>query len=239
MLVKARWLLAVLISTTAWAVPFRRELKRDFAADDAFQATGGVQLFYELTPPPGTGESLSAFRCLDVKNRWAALKGPLYVVTSRISYTLDKPASFFTERRVTDLAYVQAIAPGMEVTARPEGGFRSHRAPANTFFIHFRDDVDPSSCAAQLALEPGKAAAVVVQENTDFARVMGWRTAEQSLTWSFHHALGPRRTRVTVLTLSYLHNVPPFFMGSAQRLFQGTLDETLAVVGALRAAPTP
>lgn len=220
----------LLISSVMTASPaWKREARADFAADPAFQADGGVQLYFGLLSPEGA----AAYQSLDLNGRGAAE----HVAVVRLSYTLEKDASFFTRERVTDLAYVQAIAPDMDVSQQPDGGFHVGRMPANRFSVRFFADASGFPAQTRLAHEPGMPASLVVQENTGFARVMGMRTAEASLTWTLHHALAPGRTRVTVLTVSYLHNLPPFFLGGEARVFRETVENALRLISRLRAYP--
>ncbi|MDP1821622.1 MAG: hypothetical protein Q8L48_00180 [Archangium sp.] len=221
---------ALLISSVMTAGPaWQREARADFAADPAFQADGGVQLYFGLMRP----DEAAAFRTLDLNGRGEAE----HVAVVRLSYTLEKDASFFTRERVTDLSYVQAIAPDMDVSQQPDGGFHVGRLPANDFSVRFFADASGFPAQLKLAHEPGTPASIVVQENTGFSRVMGMRTAEASITWTLHHALAPGRTRVTVLTVSYLHNLPPFFLGGEARMFRETVENALRLISRLRAHP--
>jgi hypothetical protein len=68
---------------------------------------------------------------------------------------------------------------------------------------------------------------------------MGWRTGAWSTTWTFHEALGRDRTRVTVLTLSYLYNLPPFWLGGADGVYAETLSQARALIGRLRSYVPP
>lgn len=216
----------------------RREATSTFAVDEAFQRRGGVQLYFELVGADATGpqrEALAPFLPLAGARRLEQLTEPVHVTVSRLSYELEKDVSFFTPERLLDVKYMQALAPELDVTARPGGGFRVGRAPSNTMTLAVHDDADFAQKVAPLA----RGARVVVQENTDFARVLGWRTAAWSTTWSFHEALAPGRTRVTVLTLNVLYNLPPPMLGGADRLFSDTRAQSLAVVEALRAYAAP
>lgn len=221
---------ALLISSIMTAGPaWKREARADFVADSAFQADGGVQVYFAVM----SQKEASPFKSLDLNGRGQAA----HVAVVRLSYTLEKDASFFTRERVTDLAYVRTIAPDMDVSQRPDGGFVVARTPANRFSVRFFADASAFPAQVKLAHEPGPPASVVVQENTGFARVMGMRTAEASVTWTLHHALAPDRTRVTVLAVSYLHNLPPFFLGGEARMLGETVDNALSLIGRIRAFP--
>ncbi|MBL8913829.1 MAG: hypothetical protein JNM17_24210 [Archangium sp.] len=216
------------------AADLRRETRADFVIDPAFQADGGVQLFFTLVDArPGETHraELGPFLTLDRSDRLSALREPVHVTTSRVSYVVDKAVSFFTRDRLLDAKYMQALAPQLELTSRPDGGFHIARSPANSLSVDVHLEPDFTKGVAGLA----HGNLVVVQENVDFARVLGWRTAAWSATWTFHEAISAQQTRITALTLTYLFNVPPPFLGGPERLYADTAAQTLAFVTALRA----
>ncbi|MGV3622519.1 MAG: hypothetical protein ACO1OB_16995 [Archangium sp.] len=226
-----------LVALVAQAAPLpeaRREGRAGFAVDEAFQRAGGVQFFFQLISPDADESQRAAmtpFLPLDRDDRGSKYGEPMHVTVSRVSYEVEKDVSFFSRERLLDVKYMQRLAPQLEVTARPGGGFRVGRMPSSSMTIEVHEDAAFGAPLARLA----QGAPVVVQENSDFARVMGWRTAAWSSTWSFYEALAPGRTRVTVLSLNYLYNVPPPMLGGADRLFVDTRAQTLEFIAALRA----
>lgn len=228
----------------------RRETDVHFAVDEAFLASGGVQYFYELAkrePSPETASATFAlFRDLDAPGRWRSDR-PLHVVMSRLVYEVDKDVAFFSEARAFDLPYINTVAPEYRISRQPDGGFRSDAMPANVFRLEYLHAVD----VARRAGEPGLArvlgflgaagppASVVFQQNDDFARVLGMRTAELGLTWTAHVALKPGRTRLYVCTMSYLHSLPPFFLGGEQRVFRESHGGAALLIERLRAYRDP
>ncbi|MFT3842207.1 MAG: hypothetical protein QM723_34780 [Myxococcaceae bacterium] len=228
----------------------RRESALRFEVDPGYQADGGVQYFYELAlkdAAPAKRPAFVAFQPFDFNHRWAALSEPLHVVMSRLVYEVDKDCSFFTDARVHDVSYINAIVPDSSITKNKDGSFRVGRAPANTFRVRFLDAAEvraeaaDGGVAAMVAFTPdaGLPESVVVQENVDFARVMGARTGEASVTWTGHYRLGPGRTRLTVFTMSYMHNVPPFFLGGEDRVFSESVDGAATLIRNLRAYRPP
>jgi hypothetical protein len=227
-------------------IPARREATLEFPVDEAFQLSGGVQFFFELvrdSPSPALASTtFERFRALDFNDRWGSLAQPTHVVMSRLVYSVDKGTAFFTRERAGDLAYIQAVAPDMGVTPDGEGAFRVARLPSNRFRLQFLDarEVQRHARSPGVALMLSMRGAVapvdsiVVQENTDFARFMGVRTAEASMTWTAHCALGQDASRITVLTMSYLHSVPPFFLGGEGRVYRESLKGALALIAGLR-----
>lgn len=234
---QSAWMSVVLLTATAGvaAPASRREATPDFEIDEAFQRAGGVQIFMELAGAgtlPATNSRFRMFQVLDRGDRLRAIGEPVHVAMVRVSYLIEKDVRFFTEQRLRDATYVRAIAPDMDVRARPDGSFTVSRLPSNRFTLTFHDD---DSFAPEVAgLAKAKGAPVVIQENTDFGRVMGWRTGAWSSTWTFHEAQGEGLTRVTVVTLSYLYNVPPAFMGGEARMVRETIEQSLAVIDRLR-----
>lgn len=241
----------VVVGSSAWAgTPSRVETSPGFAIDEAFQADGGVQLFYELVKseaPPAKSATFAAFRPLDAEDHWATLAAPTHVVMMRVVYELEKDASFFNDTRVHDLRYVQAVAPDMDVSSQPDGGFRIGRAPANDAAVAYLDGSaleaakDTPGIARALAWSGTSPwpASVVHQRNSGFSRIMGVKTGELSVTWTVHQALAPGRTRVSVTSLAYLHSLPPFFLGGEDRVRRESLDGALALVERLRSYAEP
>lgn len=215
-----------LVALVAQAAPLpeaRREGRAGFAVDEAFQRGGGVQFFFELISPDGGVPG--QFAALDRTDHRSKFTEPVHVSVSRFSYEVEKDISFFSKERLLDVNYMRALAPDLDITARTPGTFHVGRAPSNSMTLEV---------LASSTLAPGSP--VVVQQNFDFARVMGWKTAAWSTTWTFHEALGKGRTRITVLSLNYLYNLPPPLLGGADRLFVDTRAQTLEVIAALRSA---
>lgn len=244
-------ILCLVLSSVAGAeTPMRRESDARFAIDGAFQDKGGVQYFYALVEPEAAAKdaTFQLFRPFDVPDVWAGLERPTHVVLSRLVYTVEKDISFFSEARVRDPRYINGVAKGMNVTRREDGSFFVAATPANTFTIEYLDAAKLAGDAGRLpavarVLElSGVSApptAVVFQHNRDFARVFGMRTAASGFTWTAHYPLGPGRTRLVVFTMSYLHTLPPFFLGGAKRVFRESTDGARVLIDALRAYQPP
>lgn len=238
-------LLAACVAAVSAAAPMRQEQDPRFAPDDAFLADGGVQYFYELAPklslPDSSSAAFTLFRPLEATNRWKTA-GPLHVVMSRLIYEVDKDVSFFTEARAKDLTYINTVAKEYRISRGADGGFRSDASPANTFFIRFYDEAAVQREAGRGALQrfldllrvPQLPRSVVFQQNDEFARVMGVRTGELGITWTAHFSLGPGRTRLQVCTMSYLHTLPPFFLGGADRVYRESVTGASNLIDALR-----
>lgn len=213
----------------------RREPQVGFAVDEAFQARGGVQYYFAMAARPST-----EFAPLDPSRTPTP-----HVVMSRLVHTLNKDADFFSAARVVDVDYINAIGPQFKVTKLGPGRFHADRSPSNDFTVVHYDEAALAVRPREPALDQVEAlcgagpASVVAQHNTGFARVLGWRTAEAGFTWTAHYRLGPGRTRVCVLTMSLLINIPPFFVGGRNRLHEESLKETLALIAALRAWEPP
>jgi hypothetical protein len=223
--------------------PVRREARLLFGADAAFQDRGGVQYFYELLQEgedPRASEAWRTLRTLDPRGEWSPRAGRMPLLFSRIVYTVEQDVAQFSDaERALDADAMNALVPGLDVRRLGPDTFRAEKTPANTFRVrHLSPErfAEEPSVPLLLALSPAepRPAAVVMQRNWDFARVMGVRTGELSLTWTAHHAIAPGRTRVTVLTLSLMHNLPPFFLGGAQRVHDEALGGALHLIDRLR-----
>ncbi|MCA2980116.1 MAG: hypothetical protein INH41_15100 [Myxococcaceae bacterium] len=243
-----RWLFLVAVgSTVALAeTPLRREASPGFGVDVAFQDRGGVQYFYELVRADQAAAltaTFSTFRPFDVHDVWKRLDAPTNVVMSRLVYTIEKDVSFFTEARARDVDYINAIAREARVSRNDDGTFRASRTPANTFRIEYFDAARVQAVVSALpalarVLElsglEGPPHAVIFQENRDFDRVMGFRTAEGSFTWTAHYPAGRGRTRLVVFVMSYLHTLPPFFLGGETRVFRESTEGARVLIDRLR-----
>lgn len=239
----------LLVSGLAFAAetPLRRESACDFAIDPAFQDRGGVQYFYALLPSepsPENDATFTRFRPFDTSDVFSGLSSPPHVVLSRLVYTVEKDSSFFSEARARDVGYINAVAKEMDVTRRSDGSFRVGATPSNTFTIDYYDAAKLAAGASampavvravELAGVKEPPVSVVFQQNRDFSRVMGMRTADGSFTWTLHFALAPGRTRLVVFTMSYLRTLPPFFLGGARRVFRESTEGARVLIDNLRA----
>ncbi len=235
------FVLAVMLAATP--VEMRRETSLDFAIDEAFQQVGGVQYFYEFASPdprPKPSSALARFRAMDAKS---TIDDPYHVVMSRLVYTVERDLSFFTEARARDVKYLKQVAPAVGISVERDGTFRAAQAPSNRFRLTWLDAPTRESVAGDAALanffeffpKGAQPASIIVQKNFDFARVMGWRTAERAITYTAHESLGPGRTRIHVCTMSLLHHVPPFFLGGKERVFRESIDGAAQLIAQLRA----
>jgi hypothetical protein len=234
--------ISVAVALLVAAAPeLRREENLDFIDDAAFQNSGGIQFFYAFATPQEAraapeGSALARLRALDDR----AMPGErLYVLMSRLVYTLDRDISFFTEARSRDVNYLNSVAPEVRATVNARGVFHADLTPANNFTIEWQEPVHADSPLLPFLPKSAKPASIIVQRNFDFARVMGFRTAERSVTWTAHVPLGVGRTRVVVCTISLMHNIPPPFLGGKQRVYREMLDNTAMLVARLREYPGP
>ncbi len=242
----------VLVSSLASAAetPLRRESDARFVIDVQFQDKGGVQYFYALLPSepsPEKNATFALFRPFDASNVWSRLDSPPSVVVSRLVYTVERDVSFFNEARARDVEYINAVAREMAVVKRDDGTFRVGKMPANTFRIDYFDADRLAKGGLELpavkrALELSGIETptnVVFQENSEFDRVMGMRTADGSVTWTMHVAIAPGRTRVVVFTMSYLRTLPPFFLGGPGRVFRESTEGARVLIDNLRGYQPP
>lgn len=240
-------LAAGLVATSAQGqLPLKHEPSARFTLDAPWLSDGGVQVFYEhfekgeSTPDAG---SVRLFRPFDLRGRLERGSEPLHLVLGRVAYLVDKDISFFSEAQVRDVKYMNEVAKDCDITLRKDGTYLASKVPANTFRVSYfgREQVQALSSDGGIARliellpDAGLPEVVVLQENYDFSKVMGWRTADVSVTWSAHYAVAPGRTLVQVCTMSSLHNAPPFFLGGTERVKRESLAGTVAFIENLRA----
>ena len=231
------------------AVLMRREPSLRFDVDEAFQADGGVQYFYELTTAnrsaAAASQSLPLFLAFAVGGRQAARTEPLSVVATRVVHTIDKDSSFFTEERAKDVAYLNTVAPGLGIVRVAPDTYRVAATPSNLFRLRWLDadavrrGAHTQGLSRLLELTAGAALpeSVVVQENREFARVMGFRTGDASVTWTAHYPLRPGQTRICIFSMSTLYNLPPKFLGGEERVYSETVNAIAGLIRNLRAYP--
>ncbi len=239
-------LAAGLVATSAQGqLPIKHEPSPSFSLDAPWLSDGGVQVFYEhlergdATPDAG---SVRLFRPFDLRGRFEAGSGALQRVVGRVAYFVDKDVSFFSEAQVRDVDYMNHVAKDCDITLRKDGTYLAAKMPANTFRVSYfgREEVKALSSDGGIARlidllpDAGLPEVVVLQENYDFSKVMGWRTADVSVTWSAHYPVAPGRTLVHVCTMSALHNAPPFFLGGTERMKRESLSGTVAFIENLR-----
>ncbi|MGV3622413.1 MAG: hypothetical protein ACO1OB_16465 [Archangium sp.] len=233
-----RALLLTLLATSALAADptMRRETKLEFEVDDAFQNDGGVQFFYEFFEPAqvadaGVGTDFAKVRTLDDKAKGGEA---LHAVMSRIVYTLERDITFFTEARARDVNYINTIAPEVKATVDAKGVFRTHKPPANSFTIEWQKPLREGSPYRQFLPPDVEVDSLIIQRNSDFDRMVGFKTAERAVTWTAHQSLGEGRTRVFVVTMSLMHNIPPGFMGGKDRVYKEAVESATQLIGRLR-----
>lgn len=227
---------AVLTAMAIAAAPESdRESSVDFTIDEALLARGGVQFFLELTPvvePLKEGSTVSRFMRLD----GTTAKAGLHALMGRVVYDIDRDISFFTEKRARDITYIQRLAPEMGVKSDGDGSFRVSKTPGNRFTIQWFDA--PSAQQQELTgffpFIVGSPHSVAVQRNSEFARVLGFRTAERSVTFTAHVPIAPGKTRVQICTLSLLVNLPPAFLGGSARVERESIEGTQQLIKQLR-----
>lgn len=230
-------IVATLASLLLTSAPeLRREENLDFTPDAAFQADGGVQFFYAFATPeearkPPEGSALARLSTLDDH---ATPGERLFVLMTRLVYTLDRDIRFFTEARARDVDYLNAIAPEVRATVDERGVFHADFTPSSSFSIEWQEPVSPESPLLPFLPASARPASIIVQRNFDFARVLGFRTAERSVTWTAHVPVGRGRTRVYVYSLSLMHNIPPPFMGGKQRVYREAVDNIAMLITRLR-----
>lgn len=236
--------LALALATLPHTPPeVRREPAIGFAVDTRLQDAGGLQYFFALGRRETTPLQQAPFDRLRPLLHGVEEGMPaLHVLTTRIVFTVDRDAGFFTAERATDPDFLNAVIPEGRVEQIAEATFRTQLTPANTFKVRFIGEKELAKGKREpavqllidLAPELGTPVSVVTQDNYNFDRVIGVRTAAWSVTWTGHYRLPQGRTRVVSYTLSLVHNLPPFFLGGDERVHQEARKSAVALVEGIR-----
>lgn len=215
----------------------KMEGRLDFPADETFLRSGGVQVFFELISREARAEERPSFkilRVLDTGDHWSKKNGPLYVLASRIVFQVEKDISFFSKERIYDESYLNRFLPAYQVRRLSERRFRSGALPRNDFEIEYFEPGSMPRSFGQLSESSGSPEVVLFQHNHEFEKIMGFKTALMGRTLTLHSPLGPGLTRITAWSLSYLHNIPPFFLGGEARVTGEAKKKSLELVARLR-----
>jgi hypothetical protein len=228
-------------------VQVRQEDKFLFALDQDLLRADGIQFFYELDKGVSANSlfspALQLSHVLDTQGELAASGEVFHVLVTRAAYDVNKDISFFQAPRLLDPVYMNAILPGYGIRQLETHRYSVSATPANTFTLDLvgRDQIlsSPATSAEQAIVRweagLGVPDLIVKQHNYGFSRVMGVRTSLMSRTFTAHYSLGAGRTRIIVTSLSYLYNIPPFFLGGAGRVYKEARKGALTAIQNLRA----
>jgi hypothetical protein len=175
---------------------------------------------------------------LDLDGEWKRRDREYHLFLNRIVFVVDKDVSFFSQARVSDVDYMNAVLPGFEISRLSPTSFRTQKTPACTFELTYLDrTAKPLSPALALGDDLGEPGPEVLQHNHDFARVMGFQTSRMSMTLTSHRSLGPGKTLVDSATLGLVYNLPPAFLGGEERLHTEARDAAVDLIQHLQSYP--
>jgi len=232
------------------------ESRLGFDLDRAGLATGKVQYFDELIVAPRSAQGSANFqkiRGIDFPRYWERRGENAYsVMLGSTAYVVNKPVSFYTRERALDIQRLNRLMPEFPIQKKPgaaPGVYRGKSAPACTIQIETftRDQVQSLGSSRpelrvleKLYPELGLPELTVIQHNFDFDRILGFRTSEGTITLSAHYDFADAsaaggQTLIVVLSLGYLHNLPPAIWGGETLVKETSRDVTLVLIERLRA----
>ncbi|MEH0153899.1 hypothetical protein V6R21_07105 [Limibacter armeniacum] len=169
-------------------------------------------------------------RPLDYLNYWDKKQDErYYVLLTKAAYIVNTPVSFFTEKRLSDVNYIQETLPDYKVQSDNGKTFKiacGFMAPDFTYDLTFSSpdqDISPQiqeliAYTAGQDTELGTPKISVVQHNYDFSRVMMHKTNKMSVSVTNIYDYGNNQTLQVNYTLNYIHNLPPELLGGSEML---------------------
>jgi hypothetical protein len=210
-----------------------RERSIRFSVDASELKSGTISYFYQLISKDdaneGKADSDSTFQLLlplDIPGVWKDKTEGFYIMMTRNAYIVNKDISFFSKNRLLDVNYINATLPGMKVSRNSDGTYALDGTPSATSTLDYYSKSDLTSQPQDSALnyvaniDPslGTPDVMLVQHSYNFDTVMTVRTNKSSMVFSEHYGIGTNETLVVAYSLSFVYNVPPFFLGGADRL---------------------
>lgn len=162
-----------------------------------------------------------------------------YTLLTKTIYGIKQDVSYFTEERLSSIDYLEEVMPDNHISKNGDNyeleiGFG---APDISYTLEFytNDELNiryPELVAYfkkhdKIDLEPGIS---VFQHNHTFGKVMGQETTKMSLSISRYFEAGNNQTLVINYTLSFIHNLPPSFLGGGNFILKQMREGVTALV---------
>jgi hypothetical protein len=204
-----------------------------FAVRAAGMKPGEILYFYDLISKDdaASGEAASekSFQTtlpLDFPGVWKNRTEPYNIMITKNAYILNKDITFFNKQRLLDVSYINATLPQMKVSKNSDGTYTLTGTPSATSSLTYYSKADVAaqpmnssvSAASGLDSELGTPDVMLVQHSYNFDTIMAVRTNKSSTVFSQHYAIAPGKTLVVAYSLSFVYNVPPWFLGGADRI---------------------
>lgn len=203
-----------------------REDAFDFALRTDFLEQGHIQFFYEVIDKDEDAATDCDFRKVQALDRRGVYQpGKHHVVVARSAYVVDQPIGFFSEERLTDVKYIDAVT-GFDDFVRPSGyplnQIRKEGeifVPSMDFVIHTYSPITVKRKPAEdlafyreiLAMEEGLPTPAISLEYDyrNFGRVFFAEIIAGARTVVHHYPFGEGRTLVVSTMLNFLYRLPP------------------------------
>ena len=162
-----------------------------------------------------------------------------YALLTKTVYGLNRDVSFFTEKRLSDVNYLQKVMPYNKLSKNGSDyvlkvGFG---APDISYSLEFFDNYKMNERFPELTSYFRKfdrlqqdPAIMVLQHNHTFGKVLGQKTSKMSVSVTRYFDAGRGRTLVINYTLNFIHNLPPTLFGGGNILISQMQDGAAALV---------
>ena len=177
---------------------------------------------------------------LDLYDYWDHKGEEQYdVLLTKVAYVLDKPIYFFSEERFADPGFISQTMPAAKIK-RIDSIYRisvGFGAPEIDYTLHFYSPEEFEYQYPKLKNYFKKydgldlsSNLIIVQHNFKYGKVMFQETSKMSISISRYFKLNQEQTLVFNYTLSYIHNIPPSFIGGSDFLIDKIKEGIKALI---------
>lgn len=231
-----------------------RENNIAFKADNNLIDDYGLQYFIEIMDKnmhsiegynKDTCDFKSSFIPLDLYHYWGK-KGDedYYVIINKAFYLMEKPVSYFSEKRLTDEKFIQATLPHYEIKKVSKEKFHidcGSFAPEfdydlSYYYAPFTDHKAKDIIEYIRSQNPeyGDPGIITIQHNYNFSKVLFHKTSKMSVAVYAYYPYRNNKTLVLNYTLNYVHNLPPKLFGGYKFMMHEIITGMKDLVGQTR-----
>ncbi|MEM1137260.1 MAG: hypothetical protein AAGI07_15585 [Bacteroidota bacterium] len=155
-------------------------------------------------------------------------KDSYHILLTKVAFLHNKQVDFFNEQLLGDLSFLKSKMPDYELEQVEENKFHMNCgffAPSFDFELSFCRPpfIAPKLNAAQALIkhinpELDEPVLSVIQHNHTFGKVMMHKTSKMSVGIANFYRFDENRTLEVNYTLSYIHELPPKFIGGQKML---------------------
>jgi len=214
------------VSLLARQIEVHREDSFDFDLKGTLLDEGGIQFFYEVIDKHDPATADSDFRMVRPLDRSGVYEpGRHHVVIARSAYVVDRSIEFFSEERLTDVDYIDAVT-GFDDFVRPSGYPLNVIRKKGEMFVPSMDFVIQTYTPDTLASKPESdreffrevlsienrlpvPAISLEYDYRNFGTVFFAEIIAGARTIVHHYPYGDGRTLVVSTMLNFLYRLPP------------------------------